>query len=321
MDLRRLNQPPGSGKAQLEKVLLARKVGLFLVEEGNAEEEREVVLEIAEALARDISIEVRQTLAFELRRARHLPYALAVRIARDVEEVASSFLSHSMAFSDEELAQLARDLGESGRISIARRAHVPSVVALSIAETGGERSVTFLIRNPGAELALACGTVIDRFGDNLAMMDFLAQRGDIPIDMIHRLVARVSEKCREELIARHGLASDQAEALAGDTQAATMQRWIRDATRGALNEYVRQLEERGAITDKLLSDLTRRGGVRLFESVMAFRTGIDIDKIEPVVRSGSAPHIAKLARRAGFRDTRADRLAAAVLEGLGKMDA
>lgn len=319
MDFKGLKLPPSSSRAQLEKVLLARKVGLFLLED-NAEEERQVVLEIAEALAHDISVEVRQTLAFELRRAKQLPFELAACIARDVEEVSSSFLSHSMAFSDEELAAIARDLGESGKVSIARRSHVPSIVALSIAETGGERSVTFLIRNPGAELELAYQPVLERFGDNMAMMDFLANRGDLPIDMLHRLVDRVSEKCRKELIERHGLDADAADTLAGGAQAATMLRWVKEATRGALNEYIRQLEERGALSEKMLVDITRRGGIRFFESVMAYKTGIDVLKIEPVLQAASRPHLVKLVKRAGYRDQRAEKIVAAALEGLKQAD-
>lgn len=315
MEFDRLRHPPSSSRAQIEKVVLARKVGLFLSED-KPNGERDVVLQVAEQLARDISLEVRQTLAFELRRARVLPIELADRIARDVEQISGPFLSFSEVFSPDDLARLARELEEHARIAIAQRPEVPDVVAMAIAEVGGERSVTFLIRNCHADMRRAGKPVVERFAANRAMMDQLSERADLSLEVVANLIDKVSEACRVALIEKHGLDTETAGALVADAGASSFVRWTREASRGALNDHIRQLDSRGAITDRLLNDTARHGGIRFFESVVAYRTGIDINAVESLVRAGVAGNIAKLIRKAGFHDERATRLQAAVTKGL-----
>lgn len=318
MEFERLRHPPSSSRAQIEKVVLARKVGLFLSED-KPNGERDVVLRVAEQLAHDISIEVRQTLAFELRRARTLPIELADRIARDVEQISGPFLSFSEVFSAEDLARLARELEEHARIAIAQRSEVPDIVAMAIAETGGERSVTFLIRNRHADLTRAAHPVVDRFGDNHAMMDQLAERADLSLDLVSELIDKVSAACRDALVAKHRLDETTAAEITGSAAASSFVRWTREATRGALNDHIRQLDSRGAVTDKLLIDTARHGGIRFFESFIAYRTGIDINAVESLVRAGVEANLAKLIRKAGYQDERAKRLRAAVTRGLERL--
>jgi len=104
MDFKDLRVPNASSWAQIEKLALARKVGVFLSEGQKPDRERRVVENVAQTLANDLSLEVRQTLAFELRRANHLPRDLAEHIARDAEEVSGQFLMHTEVFSPEDLA-------------------------------------------------------------------------------------------------------------------------------------------------------------------------------------------------------------------------
>ncbi|GER08000.1 hypothetical protein GCM10007972_10530 [Iodidimonas muriae] len=314
MDYKGLMLPSSSNRAQLEKVVLARKVGLFLVDDHD-DDERRVVLDVAQTLARDLSVEVRQTLAFELRRANSLPFGLADLIARDIEEISTPFLMQTTVFSDEELAVLARELSESAKIAIVRRSRVPDVVALAIAQTGGERSVTFLIRNPGAELGSACDPLMQRFETNKAMMDQLSKRGDLPLEIVERLINHVSDACRVVLVERYELDPALAGSLNESVKNIALLRWMEDASRGALNEYIRQLESRGAVNARFLADLTRRGGIRFFESVMSYKTGIEISAIEAVIRSDSKAHLIKLLKKAGFKEGAAGRLLAALDEG------
>lgn len=314
-----LTSLPSARHAQLEKVVLARKVGLFLVDE-HPPEERRVVIEVAESLARDMSVAVRQTLAFELRRARDLPRDLAERIARDVEDVSSPFLSHTEIFSPEDLAELARELEEHARVAIARRSVVPSIVAVAIAEAGGERSVTFLVRNPGADLSEAGDRVVTRFGGHRALMEHLAKRADLSLVLAHRLLDHISEACRAELVARHGIDVESADKAVSAATGANLVRWVKGASRCALTDYIRQLEERGALTDRLLVDVLRNGGIRLLESLLAHRTGIDIAAIEAVVHTGRPAYLGKLLKKAGMSPKQIKKIAEATIEGLKRED-
>jgi len=321
MKLHELKKSLSAKQDPVEKVALARKVGLYLTDAPVNNGDRDVVEDVAQTLAEDISLEVRKTLAYELRRARTLPRELAERIARDVAEVASPFLAQTPVFDPDTLAALARELEESLKITIARRRKVPGVVAVAIAETGGERSVTFLVRNPGAEMTDASPRVVDRFSGNRAMMDHLSERADLPLAVVDRLISCVSDACRAALVDRYGVDSPTADATTASARGTNLAHWVAGASRGALNEYIRQLHERGAITDRLIIDITRHGGVRFFESLMAFWTGIDVDRIEALTRSADERYIRKLLHKAGIKGKRAGKIAHSLEEGLSAIEA
>ena len=320
MKLHELKSALLSKPSHVEKMALARKVGFYLRESDGRPEDREIVEEVAHALAQDISLDVRKTLSYELRNASTMPMDLAERIARDVAEVASPFLAYTEVFTPEAMAALVRELDESVRITIARRRQVPGVVAVAIAESGAERSVTFLVRNPGAEMTEAASKVVERFRGNQALMEHLSARGDLPLAVVDHLITCVSEAARAALTDRYNLDAKIAEDAGASARGASLVRWVEGASRGALNEYIRQLQERGALTDRLLVDVTRHGGVRFLESVLAFQTGIDIDRVEAILRTADTIYVVKLIRKAGYKGDRGKKLVHALADGLARRE-
>ncbi len=306
---------PAWRRAEIERIALARQVGAFLSDTDKPAEEREVVVGIAMKLAEDLAVEVRQALAFELRRAPELPYALAEKIARDVEEVSSPFLQHTPVFTAEQLARFARELGEHVRVAIAKRSQVPEVVAIAIAEAGGERSVTFLLRNQGAEISGASAIIIERFRHSRRMMDLLARRPDFPATLFAQIIEHVSDAAREELVARYGLPEQLAEDTTRFARAASLARWAVSASYAALNDFIRQKESLGAFTERLLIDITRAGGLRLFVAAMVHRTGLDLEVVDRITRLGSRAHLERLVKRAGIKGFAVGQLVHAVEKG------
>jgi len=320
MKLHELKSALLSKPSHVEKMALARKVGFYLRESNGRPEDREIVEEVAQTLAQDISLDVRKTLSYELRNSPSLPLDLADQIARDMAEVASPFLARTDVFPPEALAALARELDESVRITIARRRRVPSLVAVAIAECGSERSVTFLVRNPGAEMVDAASTVVDRFQGNRTLMDYLSERADLPLAVVDQLITFVSDAARAALTDRYNLDARVAEDAGASARGASLVRWVEGASRGALNEYIRQLQERGALTDRLIADVTRHGGIRLLESVLAFQTGIDVDRVETILRTADTVYVVKLIRKAGYKGDRGKKLVHALAEGLSSQE-
>eukprot|EP00657_Telonema_sp_P-1_P011923 TRINITY_DN774_c0_g1_i2.p1 TRINITY_DN774_c0_g1~~TRINITY_DN774_c0_g1_i2.p1 ORF type:complete len:156 (+),score=69.20 TRINITY_DN774_c0_g1_i2:123-590(+) len=101
-----------------EKVVLAQRVSRFLSSGGRETEELEAATNIARALAQDMSVQVRETLAFELRLCRDIPQDLAARIASDVESVSGAFVETTFALSDSQWAGLIPHLEEHAHIPV-----------------------------------------------------------------------------------------------------------------------------------------------------------------------------------------------------------
>ena len=85
--------------AKLEKMMLAKKIGRFLTAD-QSDAERKGVEDAARVLVDDVSTQVREVLAFELRKCTILSHDIAEKIAKDIEQVAAPFLSLTTVFSD-----------------------------------------------------------------------------------------------------------------------------------------------------------------------------------------------------------------------------
>lgn len=72
------------------------------------EADRRAAEELAAALARDALDRVREALAVSVRNADHLPRAVALRIAHDIDSVACPFLEFTQVFSESDWEQLGR---------------------------------------------------------------------------------------------------------------------------------------------------------------------------------------------------------------------
>ncbi len=288
-------------RIHLEKVVLAKKVGQFLSAD-KTDQERAVVENIARLLTKDISGVVRQSLAFELRNCHEMPKDVANRIAKDVEDVASPFLSDTDIFSDHEMADLARAVDEFARIAIARRPHVPGEVSIAIAEMGGEKAVTYLIRNPGAEMPKkACDQVMRRFENTLAVLDLLASRIDLPVSVAEKLINKVSEDCRKTLTKHYRVNGGKARELSDSARISSLFATIEKASQRQIDDYVFELMRRDELTDQLILQMTAKGSLKFFESAMAIKLGLPVTNVRALLRDGSQIGLSRLLEKAHIR--------------------
>ena len=87
---RLLREPSPAVRAEV-----ATKVAAQLNTDRLSQEELRLAQDIARLMARDVAQAVRQTLSESLRRTRHLPRDVAVRLAEDVDAVALPVLADS----------------------------------------------------------------------------------------------------------------------------------------------------------------------------------------------------------------------------------
>jgi uncharacterized protein (DUF2336 family) len=252
-------------------------------------------------LAQDIALQVREALAFELRKCRYLPHDLAAKIAADVESVASPFLANTEVFTDLQLAGLIPHLEEHAHITIARRGDVGPHTSLAIVSVGSEKSVSFLVRNDHIELAEdTCGKVVERFGASRAMMDMLARRVDLPLSIVEALIEKISDECRKALVKQYDLDEPLAAevSLAGKFEA--IWRQLEKANSQQIHDYVVELRRQQRLTTDMTLEFASRGKLAFMESALALEAGLTLCAVREALYSGNMRDFVHVMREAGI---------------------
>ncbi len=78
---------------------------------------------------------------------------MALKLAHDVESVATPLLSFSPVFTDEDLVEIIRFAGPVRQIAIAKRASLTETVTSAIVEHGAEAAVSVACANDNAAFA------------------------------------------------------------------------------------------------------------------------------------------------------------------------
>lgn len=280
--------------ATLEKIVLTQRVAAFLKDFGTGEK-RATIENLARLLAQDISLQVREALAFELRTCNLLPHDLAAKIASDVESVASPFLASTTAFSDNQLAGLIPHLEEHAHITIARRADVGPQACYAIASVGSDKSVSFIVRNDHVTLPEdVCNAVVNRFGLSKEMMDLLSQRVDLPLTVAEAIIEKVSEDCRRILMSQYGVNEPMVEEIAAGTKHEAMWQQIAKATPAQVHGYVVDLRKEGRLTTDLTLEFAERGCMSFLESALALEAGLTLGAVREALYNKDTAVFVKL---------------------------
>lgn len=286
----------------IEKIVLAKKVGQFLMGE-REDVERRTIENVARVLAKDISTQVRSVLAFELRNCPRLSRDLANKIATDIDQVSGPFLHATSVFSDDALEALIPDLKDPARAWLARRDDLSESVIHTIVKVGEEKSVTALLRNDLLQLPeLTCKLVLDRFGGNRLLMDHLSARQDLPIAIAEKVIERVSSHFKKVLVDHYCLEDALAADLADDSRYEVMWSQIKDASPTQVHDLVTDLRTNRRLTHKLATEMAKRGGMCFLESTLALEAGLPLDRVKEIMTLEDPPAFVRLMKSAKMPD-------------------
>lgn len=254
--------------------------------------------ELARQLAQDAVELVREAIAREVARNPYLPEDIAKRIAHDVDNIAVPFLEVTEVFDDEALARLVTTLSEAGRTAVARRDSVSQPLCRRLGEVGAAETARTLAANPGARLGAGdVRHICDRFAETDRVLEAMAERAELPLDVVEALVARVSRKAARKLMARYDM-PDFVAPIVPDAQAAVMLNTIQNAPSTSLHDYALTLHRRDQLCPRLIVRALRLGVLEFFESAMAVRAGIPLENARRLTREGGAMATAQLSHKA-----------------------
>lgn len=177
-------------------------------------EEREIAHAIINAVLPEAELEYRRLLAISLKNTSSLDRTIALQLANDVMDVARPVLAECLALTDQDLVAIIEQRSIEHARSIATRLQLPTSVSTALIETNDEIVVLRVAANENAAIsAQAYHHMLDRFAENSAVTDAVAQRRVLPIAIAERMTTIVTGRILERLITRYNLKPARVSAL------------------------------------------------------------------------------------------------------------
>lgn len=293
-----------------QKGAVAEQIGQFMRRSGLDRAELAIALEMIDRLIADSVESVRRGLSEHIAESPWLPRPMVERLLADVADVALPVVRFSSLLSDQDLiAQI--DRGEDFQEAAAGRRSVSAEVAGHLVETGSEKAVGVLIRNPGAEVgAPLLDRAVDRFQDSADVMSAVASRPGLPLDVAERLVSlTVTEQCvksvadlmMETLIRRHDLPAVLAEDLVVHGRERSIVDMAKDASSWeAVEDLVAKMHAAGRLSTSLMLRVLASGDHQFFVAGMTQLTRWPRDKVTAAVDSAGVDSFRRLFEQSGL---------------------
>ena len=274
-DVRLLLQEKSSPQARAE---VAGKVAATLSSEGLKPHELQLAHDIIKAMLRDVSVEVRQALAENLKNSPGLPRDVALKMAQDVDSVALPILQFSTVLQDEDLVLVIDAGSDAKHQAIARRERVSGLVADALVLRGSESTLATLVSNRGADLnEIHMRKVLNKFPDSESIQDGLVHRDQLPMLVAERLVGVVSDTLRDYLVGRHELKAETvSNIILQNRERAVISLSARSGEEQGIEKMLAQMHANGRLTSTLVLRALCMGDVNFFENSLAVMANIPI---------------------------------------------
>lgn len=173
-------------------------------------EQRAIANDIFNLLLSRAETTVRAMLSMQLSQATNIPHDLAKQMAKDVNEVASPVLQYSDVLNDADLMDIVHSMVDTQKLeSIAQRDRVSEAVSEVLVSTNLDNVVNTLIRNEGAAITeKTFEKIVQHYNDNPEVMESVVQRSDLPVAVVEKMVAHISNNVRRHLEDKYGNLSE-----------------------------------------------------------------------------------------------------------------
>ena len=241
------------------------------------EVELSLAQDIVRAMAKDVEVIVRQSLAQSLRKAAKLPHDVAVKLANDIESVALPILENSTVLTDEDLAAVIKSGATSKQEAIAGRTNVSEKVSAALIENAGEKAVATLLSNASAKISdTSLNKAVDRFSESEEVKERMVKRSSLPASVTERLVTLVSENLKDYLVAHHELPPAVAANLVMQSRERTVIGITGRSNDEELEKMVAQMFHNKRLTPSIILRALCMGDISFFEASLAVMANVPV---------------------------------------------
>jgi uncharacterized protein (DUF2336 family) len=172
--------------------------------------------------------------------------------------------------------------------AIATRPLVQGKVSAALVQHGDEGVVAEVMGNPGAVIEDATmDLAVDRFGGSETVTTAMANRAGLSARIAERLTVLVSERLREQLVARHRLGPDTAMELVLATRERATLSIAKDFSEIGVSALVSQLRRSARLTPSLILRSICVGHRLFFEHAVAQLANVPLGNVVIMMRDAN----------------------------------
>jgi uncharacterized protein (DUF2336 family) len=193
-----------NGTAERRAEMLRRVTTLFIDGANNYNEDHVGIFDgVLLRLASEIETRALAELARRLSPIDNAPIQLMRRLAKDDNiAVAGPVLKQSMRLAESDLIDIASKQGPDHLLAISGRRHIGEAVTDVLVKRGDQKVMRSVANNQGAKFSEASFTVlIKRAEGDDVLAETVGLRPDLPLHLIHQLIAQATEVVQERLLA------------------------------------------------------------------------------------------------------------------------
>ena len=260
--------------------------------------EEELVNQLVLDLLKDTNVVVRQALVTEFARAIDAPREVALRFAKAPIEIARPALTSNQNLNDDDLIMVINTNSVDHAAAIATRQKISEAVADALITTGDVGIMQVVAENLGAKLS---GKAIEIMVDAARLASLLQKpimsRPELGAESAIRLYWWVSQDLRRATLERYGFGPGKLDAaLTKATEEVVASLTLQKEDDVAMSHLADWLQERGALTVKLLPHLLRVGHFRLFNISLSRLSHLDLATVDLINTASAARMMVVLCR-------------------------
>lgn len=272
---------------------------IFLSDNALSDREQILINEIIDELVGNTTFQVKQMLAERLSFSANVPHRVLLNLACDTHaEVARPILINSARLKDEDLIFVIEARGTDHALSISERASISEAVVDAMVATGDVDVMAAVAANLGAKLSTRTLHVMieaARFGKKLH--EPLANRPELTPDMGKQLYWWVGADLRRAIINRFGITSGQVDQALENSVNDLLSSMEMDRNDDlAMQKVAEWFDERDAITPRAMIQSLRMGFFKLFDIMLAMKTGLDVSIIDMMVSEDGGRSVSVLCK-------------------------
>lgn len=279
--------------------LAGRLANLFLAEDVRLNEREErLVNELLDQLLKINNPVLRRELVRKFADASRMPRSVAVGLANEAIDIARFVLKTNQNLSDDDLISVVKKQSRDHAAAVASRRSVNEAVADALIATGDVQVMQIVAENLGAKLSSKAMEVLVEAGRmTVALHRPIMRRPELTSEAASRLYWLVSRDLRAYCLERFGMIANQMElSLSAAIDEKLSQHLFEKDEDSALNNLVAWLDERHAITPRLLPQVLRQGHFALFNHLLARLAKLDQRLVDAIVAETGGRMLAAVCR-------------------------
>jgi len=248
--------------------------------------EREVAEQIFRLIMKDTQMQVREMLSQRICNNPDIPRDIALHLALDHDRVAVPIIEISEVLSDADLVKIidsSRDV--SKLLAISRRPSVSERVSDALVDTSYPNVISALLDNQKAEISeRVLAHIADTYAHEPQVIQSMVDRMRLPVTVVERLVAHVTESVAQELKKKYKLTDAQIrKETTGAREDVTLTLLSQEHDPAMIEALVKQLMDEKRLTPSIVMTALCRGQRYFFVYAMAQLAHIPAKNVEKLI--------------------------------------